>query len=103
MGEKSEGRLRPRGPSGDDCIERVDGLAVEDVPLGGIVEAGVTVKGTEVLLWYLTAVVVVETEEAWKERAGDGQHLLPFVTAGEEVAEGDISYYAEKQITGSLL
>ena len=63
MGEKSEGRLRPRGPSGDDCIERVDGLAVEGVPLGGIVEAGVTLKETEVLLCCLTAVVVVEMEE----------------------------------------
>lgn len=64
MGEKSEGRLRPRGPSGDDCIERVDGLAVEDVPLGVIVKADVTVKGTEVLVWCLTAmVVVVEMEE----------------------------------------
>ncbi len=93
MGEKSEGRLRPRGPSGDDCIERVDGLAVEDVPLGVIVKADVTVKGAEVLLWCLTAMVVaVEMEEEWEERAGDGQHLLPFVMAGEEVAEGDISY-----------
>ena len=92
MGEKSEGRLRPRGPSGDDCIERVDGLAVEDVPLGMVVKADVTVKGVEVLPGCLRAVVVaVEMEEEWEERAGDGQHLLPFVMAGEEVAEGDIS------------
>ena len=66
---------------------------MEDVPLGVIVKADVTVKGTEVLLWCLTALVVaVETEEEWEERAGDGQHLLPFVMAGEEVAEEDISY-----------
>ena len=64
MGEKSEGRLRPRGPSGEDCIERVDGLAVEDVPLDVIVKADVMVKGAEVLLWCLTAAVVaVEMEE----------------------------------------
>ena len=92
MGEKSEGRLRPRGPSGEDCIERVDGLAVEDVPLDVIVKADMMVKGAEVLLWCLTAAVVaVEMEEEWEERAGDGQHLLPFVMAGEEVAEEDIS------------
>ena len=91
MGEKSEGRLRPRGPSGDDCIERVDGLAVEDVPLGVLLKADATVKGTEVLLWCLMAIVVaVEMEE--EERAGDGQHLLPFIMPGEEVVEGDISY-----------
>ena len=71
----------------------MDGLAVEDVPLGVLVKADMRVKATEVLLWCLTAMVVaVETEEEWEERAGDGQHLLPFVMAGEEVAEGDISY-----------
>lgn len=32
VGEKSEGMLRPRGPSGDDCSESVAGLAVDEVP-----------------------------------------------------------------------
>ena len=57
-------------------------------------KADVTLRGTEVLVWCLTAtvVVVVEMEGEREERAGDGQHLLPFVMAGEEVAEGDIPY-----------
>jgi hypothetical protein len=54
VGEKSRGRLRPRGPSGEDCIERVAGLAVDDVPLDVRAEAGVTVDGTEVLGWCLS-------------------------------------------------
>ncbi len=48
-GEKSTGRLRPRGPSGEDCSERVEGLAAEEVPLGVSAAAGVTVNGTAVL------------------------------------------------------
>ena len=39
VGEKSEGMLRPRGPSGDDCNESVAGLAVDEVPLGVATEA----------------------------------------------------------------
>ena len=45
--------MRPRGPSGEDCKEMVEGLAVEEVPLGVSAVAGVTVNGTEVLTWYL--------------------------------------------------
>ena len=51
VGEQSEGRLRPRGPSGDDCSETVAGLAVDEVPLGVAAEAGVTVNGTEVFMY----------------------------------------------------
>lgn len=50
VGESSEGMLRPRGPSGEDCNERVAGLAVDEVPLGVAAEAGVTVHGTDVLM-----------------------------------------------------
>ena len=39
VGEKSEGMLRPRGPSGDDCNESVAGLAVDEVPLGVAADA----------------------------------------------------------------
>ena len=52
VGEKFEGGLRPRRPSGDDCSEAlVIGLAVDDegAPLPLVVElAGVNVTGTEV-------------------------------------------------------
>ena len=56
VGEVSKGRLRPRGPSGDDCIEvAVEGLAViDEVLLGVAAEAGVTVTGTEVLICCFT-------------------------------------------------
>ena len=53
VGEKSEGRLRPRGPSGDDCNESVAGLAVDEVPKGVAAEAGVTVNGIDVLIYCL--------------------------------------------------
>ena len=82
VGEKSTGRLRPRGPSGEDCIERVAGLAVDDVSLGVRTEAGVTGNGTEVLIWCLAEggdVGRVVGEE-------DGQPRFPFVRVGEEVA-----------------
>ena len=52
-GEKSRGRLRPRGPSGEDWREMVAGLAAEEVPFGVSAEAGVTVNGTEVLIFCL--------------------------------------------------
>ncbi len=53
VGEKFDGGLRPRRPSGEDCSEvLVIGLAVEDVgaplPLGVVELAGVKVTGTEV-------------------------------------------------------
>lgn len=49
-GEKSTGKFRPLGPSGEDCKEVVEGLAVDEVPLGVNAKAGVTVNGTEVLI-----------------------------------------------------
>ncbi len=53
VGEKLDGVLRPRRPSGEDCKDvLVMGLAVEDgggpVPLGVVPVAGVKVTGTEV-------------------------------------------------------
>lgn len=53
VGEKLEGGLRPRRPSGEDCNEvLVIGLAVEDggapLPFGVTVLAGVNVTGTDV-------------------------------------------------------
>ena len=53
VGEKLDGGLRPRRPSGEDCREvLVIGLAVEDegapLPLGVVAVAGVKVTGTEV-------------------------------------------------------
>ena len=56
VGEEEEaegGRLRPRRPSGDDWRELlVRGLAVavEAVPVGVVAVAGVSVKGTEVMI-----------------------------------------------------
>lgn len=79
VGEKSEGIFRPRGPSGDDCNESVAGLAVDEVPLGVAAVAGVTVNGTDVLMYCFSV--------GFKDGVGDGQHLLPFVMLGDEVVE----------------
>ena len=68
--------LRPRGPSGDDCNERVAGLGVDEVPLGVEAEAGVTVNGTDVLMYCLRV--------GCADGVGDGQHLFPIVEFGEE-------------------
>ena len=57
-GALSEGLLRPRGPSGEDWTDVVEGLAVEEVPLGVDAEAGVTVNGTAVLIRFLLEVYV---------------------------------------------
>ena len=89
VGEKSEGMLRPRGPSGEDCNERVAGLAVDDVPLGVAAETGATMNGTELLEYCLHVVCV--------DGVGDGQHLLPSVIFGDgDVAVGAILYYLER-------
>lgn len=95
VGENSEGMLRPRGPSGDDCNESVAGLAVDEVPLGVAAVAGVTVNGTDVLMYCL--------DVDWADGVGDGQHLLPFVMLGDEVvAVGAMLYDLERVFTGSL-
>lgn len=89
VGEKSEGMLRPRGPSGDDCNESVAGLAVDEVPLGVAAKAGVTVNGTVVLIYCL--------QVGCTDGAGDGQHLFPFVKLGDEVvAVGAMLYDLER-------
>ena len=94
-GGKSEGMLRPRGPSGDDCNESVAGLAVDEFPLSVAAEAGVTVNGTDVLLYCL---LVGCTDDV-----GDGQHLLLSVMLGDEVvAVGAILDHLERVFTGSL-
>ena len=96
-GEKSEGMLRPRGPSGEDCSESVAGLAVDEVPLGVAAEAGVTVNGTDVFMYCLD---VGCTDSVG---FGDGQHLLLFVTFGDEfVAVGAMLDHLERVFTGSL-
>jgi len=89
--------LRPRGPSGDDCKEMVEGLEVDGVPLGVSAVAGVTVNGTEVLIKNLFVVFVDIIGGA-----GDGQHPLPFIIAGEDVAEGAMMKEPGGQFTGSL-
>ncbi len=95
VGEKSEGTLRPRGPSGDDCNERVAGLAVEEFPLGVAAEARVTVNGTDVLMYCLYV--------GCADGVGDGQHLLLFVMLGDEVvAVGAMLINLERVFTGSL-
>ena len=60
------GRFRPRGPSGDDCIEVFAVVDVE-VPVGVTAGAGVTVNGTEVTVFCLG--------EDWANSVGDCQHL----------------------------
>lgn len=93
---KSEGMLRPRGPSGDDCNESVAGLAVDEVPLGVAAEAEVTVHGIDVLTCCLPV--------GCADGVGDGQHLLPSVMLGDEVsAVRGILYHLERVLTGSLL
>ena len=85
-GEKSRGGLRPRGPSGDDCNETVDGLAVDEVPFGVNAVAGVTVNGTDVLMYCL----FVPDVDSW-EGVGDGQQPLLLLVAGDVCTEGAIS------------
>jgi len=81
VGEEGGGRLRPRGPSGEDWREvLVNGLAVDEVLLGVAAEAGVRVRGTEELIAYLILGVV--------EGIGDGQHLFPSSTWTGVVAAG---------------
>ena len=63
----------------------MDGLAVDEAPLGVSVDAGVTVNGTKVLMFCW---VVVEVN--WCVGDGDGQHLLPVLAVGDIVAEGGI-------------
>ncbi len=95
VGEKSEGILRPRGPSGDDCNESVAGLAVDDVALGVNAEAEVTVNGTEGFMYWLYVDCA--------DDVGDGQHLLPFVKLGDEaVVVRGILDELERLFTGSL-
>lgn len=79
VGKESEGTLRPRGPSGDDCNESVAGLAVDEGRLGVAAEAGVAVHGTVALMYCL--------DGGWTEGVGvgDGQHLLLLVMLGDEV------------------
>ena len=78
VGEKSEGMLRPRGPSGDDCNESVAGLAVDEVPLGVAAGAGVTVNGTDVFMYCLDEGCADGVE------TGDDQHLLLLAMLGDE-------------------
>lgn len=95
VGENSEGILRPRGPSGDDCNESVAGLVVDEFPLGLTAEVGVAVNGTDVLMYWLHV--------GCADGVGDGQHLLPFVKLGEEVVVvGGILDHLERLFTGSL-
>ncbi len=59
--------MRPRGPSGDDCIEVFAVVAAEG-PLGVTADAGVTVNGTEMAKFCLG--------EDWVDSKGDCQHLF---------------------------
>ena len=96
-GKDSEGTLRPRGPSGDDCNESVAGLAVDEGLLGVAAEAVVAVNGTAALMYCLVM--------GWTEGVGvgDGQHLLLLVMLGDEVvAVGVMLDYLERIFTGSL-
>ena len=77
VGEKLEGRLRPRRPSGEDCREvLVIGLAADDggppIPLGVVAEAGVKVTGIEVSIRCLG----VDLAD------GDGEGQLPLPLGG---------------------
>ena len=95
-GEESEGMLRPRGPSGDDCRESVAGLVVDEVPLGVAAEARVKVNGIDVLMYCL--------DMGGGDGIGDGQHPLPSVILGDEVlVERCMLYHLGRGLSGSLL
>lgn len=49
VGDGRMGRSRPRGPSGDDCMELFVGLDVKEGTLVLTAETGVGVQGTEVI------------------------------------------------------
>ena len=97
VGEKLEGGLRPRRPSGEDCKEvLVIGLAVDDegapVPLGVEAVAGVKVTGTEVSIRCLG----VDLAE------GEGEDQLPLPLGGwgvvNEIIEGVMAgQYTQKE------
>lgn len=75
--------MRPRGPSGDDWREVfVKGLAVDEGPFGVLADAGVTVKGMEVLIYGF--------ETDFEDGIREGQPLLPSRTWTGVVAEGMI-------------
>lgn len=75
----------------------VEGLEVDEVPLEVSTVAGVTVNGTKVLIncLFVVFVDIIDGE-------GDGQHRLPFIPAGEDVAEGVMMKEPGDQFTGSL-
>ena len=50
VGGYEEGEFLPLGPSGEELRGVNTGLVVDEGPLGLTAEAGVTVKGTEVLI-----------------------------------------------------
>ena len=74
----------------------VEGLAVDEVPLGVNAEAGVTVNGTEVLSGCLVAI-----EEAWWASEGDDQHPFPVLMVGDMVAEGGMFFFESRSTGGN--
>lgn len=50
VGDGKIGRLRPQGPSGDDCMELFVGLDVKEGTLVLTAETGVSAQGTEVIV-----------------------------------------------------
>lgn len=78
-GAEEAGRFRPRRPSGDDCVDPVRGLAVEEGPFGVTVDAGVTVNGTEVMMFGLGV--------DWAGNDGGCQHLWSSAFAGAAAVE----------------
>ena len=85
VGGSERGAKRPRGPSGDDCIDLSAGVVDDGVAPGVTADAGVRVSGTAVTICCGKA-------NCDCVEVGDGRAFLtvPLVHTGEAVAEGAI-------------
>lgn len=54
-GRGNEGKLRPRGPSGEDCSEVYAGVDDNDGPVGLMVAVGVMLDGNSVTFGCMSA------------------------------------------------
>lgn len=82
VGGHEEGRLRPRGPSGDDCSEVYAGVDDNDSLAGLRAEAAVMLDDSGVML--------CNADACWANIEGDWHCLCgrPLVSTGDDVPEG---------------
>ena len=76
------GRLRPLGPSGDDCRDVLVGLVVEEGTLAPLLAGGIelTINGTEAIPFRFEPLGISGEAES------EASRLPPIVEGGAEVA-----------------